>query len=78
MDNSNLPALTIDQIQDPNTLVIVQPWMDQTLRDAIESELRQLGKDSCDVSTTPINTPQFTLWYSPNLASMCTEANANY
>jgi 4-amino-4-deoxy-L-arabinose transferase-like glycosyltransferase len=78
VENPDLPASTVDRIQDPNTLVIIQPWMEQTLRTAIENELSQLGKSSCQVSTTPLNSPQFTLWYSPNLAFMCTEANENY
>jgi 4-amino-4-deoxy-L-arabinose transferase-like glycosyltransferase len=78
VDNPGLPAGTAERIQDPNTLVIIQPWMDKPLRDAMENELRQIGKESCPVSTTPQTAPQFTLWYSPNLASMCTEANGNY
>ncbi|HTX79153.1 MAG TPA: glycosyltransferase family 39 protein [Longilinea sp.] len=78
VETPDLPSATVERIKEDNTLVIIQPWMDETLRVAIEDELKQLGKSSCEVRDTPQTDPQFTLWYSPDMQGVCEEANQTY
>jgi 4-amino-4-deoxy-L-arabinose transferase-like glycosyltransferase len=75
VETPDLPTATVEQIEEDNTLVIIQPWMDETMRVSIEGELKQLGKSSCEVRDTPQSSPQFTLWYSPDMQGVCEEAN---
>ncbi|RME45449.1 MAG: hypothetical protein D6791_10715, partial [Chloroflexi bacterium] len=62
------PARAI--IADPNTLVIIKPWMEEAWQKAFEPALRGLGKVPCGIKTTTGDV-RFTLWHAPELAWLC-------
>ena len=77
-ESSELPEEEMELISQPNTVVIIQPWMDETVRLGLEDRLVETGKERCQVSDTPLTDPQFSIWYSPGLQDLCVRANADW
>jgi hypothetical protein len=77
-ESSELPEEEMELIYQANTVVIIQPWMDETVRLALEERLVETGKERCQVSDTPLTEPQFSIWYSPGLQDLCARANADW
>jgi hypothetical protein len=73
-----LPDWAVNRILEENTVVIIQPWMEDTLQEPIAASLSELGKVSCDVSNTPQVEPRFTFWYSPGYEKLCQVAATTY
>jgi hypothetical protein len=73
-----LPDWAVNRILEENTVVIIQPWMEDALQDPIAASLSELGKQSCDVSNTPQVDPRFTFWYSPGFEKLCEVAATTY
>jgi hypothetical protein len=65
-----LPASAAQALRDPNVLVIIKPWLDPAWQQALEPQLRGLGKQSCIVRATN-GDPRFALWHAPGLEWMC-------
>lgn len=65
-----------DAITRSATVVILQPWMEQPLREALEAILRDLGKKECLVKEGPLTQRVvFSLWLSPGREDLCRLAN---
>lgn len=72
------PLLDTDvasRIREDNTVVIIQPWMEEALRLGVEDSLRELGKEPCPVSDTLTTRVVFQLWLSRPYDSLCRRAN---
>jgi 4-amino-4-deoxy-L-arabinose transferase-like glycosyltransferase len=62
-------------IQEDNTVVIIEPWMEEGLRLGVEDSLRLLGKELCPVSDTPETGTVFRMWLSRPYDDLCRRAN---
>ena len=77
-EGSELPEVELGLISHLKTVVIIQPWMDETVRLGLEERLVDMGKVQCQVSDTPLTEPQFSFWYSPALEALCARANEDW
>jgi len=66
-----IPPASVQRILGPEMLVIIQPWMEEGLRAAVEDQLKMLGKLPCPVQDTPLTPPRFTLWVSSEQMQVC-------
>jgi hypothetical protein len=57
-------------ISNPNTVVIIKPWLEENWKRDLEASLVSLGKVSCDV-TTLRGTVRFKLWHSGGWGFLC-------
>jgi hypothetical protein len=71
LDTPQLPEEARVRLADPNTLVIVQPWLPESWHQSLSSQLEDLGKQSCPVSSAPGQHVVFMLWHGPDFASLC-------
>jgi hypothetical protein len=67
---ADLPAEARALIVDPNTLVVIKPWLTAGWRWDLEDGLRALGKVPCDIKTLKGRT-RFQLWHSGGWAMLC-------
>jgi len=68
--DANLPAEARALIADPNTLVVIKPWLTAGWRSDLEDGLRALGKVPCDIKTLK-GTTRFQLWHSGGWGMLC-------
>jgi hypothetical protein len=68
--DANLPAEARALIADPNTLVVIKPWLTASWRSNLEDGLRALGKVPCDIKTLK-GTTRFQLWHSGGWGTLC-------
>jgi hypothetical protein len=68
--DANLPAEARALVVDPNTLVVIKPWLTAGWRWDLEDGLRALGKVPCDVKTLKGRT-RFQLWHSGGWEMLC-------
>ncbi|NPV55360.1 MAG: hypothetical protein HPY76_01620 [Anaerolineae bacterium] len=59
------------RLADEDVFVIVQPWMAEDRRTAIEQHLAALGKRPCSIQNAPSVSPRFTLWMPPGRFDSC-------
>ena len=65
-----LPDADISLLSDRNTIIIVSPYMDPAIQQALDAPLLALGKAHCDILTAD-GQKQFVLYNSPDLPSAC-------
>jgi hypothetical protein len=70
INDPSLPESAAPLIADRNTLVIIKPWLDPTWQAALETPLRNLGKEPCPIRTTTGDV-RFTLWHAPDNGWLC-------
>jgi 4-amino-4-deoxy-L-arabinose transferase-like glycosyltransferase len=70
INDPSLPESAAPLIADRNTLVIIKPWLDPTWQAALETPLRDLGKEPCPIRTTTGDV-RFTLWHAPENRWLC-------
>jgi len=70
VSDSNLPESDRPLISAPESLVIIQPWLDAEWKSGLEAALRELGKVPCDIKTSN-GTVRFQLWHSEGLSWLC-------
>lgn len=70
-----LEAEVAGRIREDNTVVIIQPSMEESLRLAVEEALPELGKEPCPVSDTQDTRVVFVLWLSRPYDDLCRRAN---
>jgi hypothetical protein len=68
--DATLPPEARALIVDPNTLVVIKPWLAASWRSALEDGLRSLGKVPCDIKTLR-GTTRFQLWHSGGWGMLC-------
>jgi len=68
--DANLPTDARSLIADPNTLVVIKPWLTASWRRDLEEVLRALGKVPCDIKTLKGRT-RFQLWHSGGWDMLC-------
>lgn len=68
--SSDLPQWVLSRIQEENTVIIVQPWMTQEIKNQIEATLVAMGKANRNVRNTPSSAPRFAIWYSRDYADL--------
>lgn len=68
---SDLPEYAVQRILEEDTFVIVQPWMEEGLRQNVEHRLAELGKLPCPIQDVPQSEARFTLWFSSKWAWIC-------
>ncbi len=68
--DTNLPESAHAIIADPNSVVIIKPWLDAEWKRALAVSLQELGKVPCDVKTLR-GTVRFQLWHSGGLETLC-------
>jgi hypothetical protein len=57
-------------LADPNTLVMIKPWLEAEWQAALEAPLRSIGKEPCEMKTTGGDV-RFVLWHAPDLEKLC-------
>jgi hypothetical protein len=70
-DDGLFTSEAVDRIRNQETIVIVQPWMDQGKLAYLEAQIASLGKSSCVVRDTRKTDPRFTFWYSEKWKGLC-------
>ncbi len=65
----------VSTIQREETVVIIQPWMEEGLRRSLKAVLRRLGKVECQVREGLLTRVVFSLWLSPAYRDLCWRAN---
>ncbi len=78
VNSPDLPQWAVSRIQEENTMVILQPWMNQDIKEQIEATLVELDKVYCVVRNTPTSEPRFTLWYSRGYEDLCEHAQRTW
>jgi len=78
VETPELPQHALSLISRPETVVILQPWMDETTRHAIEVRLAGLGMKPCPVRDVPRKDIRFTFWFTPGMEALCERANADW
>lgn len=73
-ENPHLPDWAIARILEEDTVVILQPSMDESLQEPVKTYLQQLGRVSCVVRETPEADLRFVMWVPPGLEGLCTRA----
>jgi hypothetical protein len=68
-----IPLESIGRLANEETLVILQPWMNDELKLPIEEQLMILGKVRCDVRDTPEKDTRYTLWLDEKWGDICPE-----
>jgi hypothetical protein len=71
----SLPAQSLGQIQNENTVIIIQPWMDKQLQNGVNNELAKMGKKPCEVHNTTQQSWHFTIWLADKWTGICDVAN---
>ena len=59
------------RLADPQTLIILKPWLPEDWQQALGSQLAALGKEGCPVNRPNSQVPVFVLWHAPELAGLC-------
>ena len=75
VENASLENDVAAAIANPDTAVIIQPWMDRDLIEKLRAVLNALGKTECPVREAIGTDVRFSMWLSPELASLCRRAN---
>jgi len=57
-------------LADPNTLVMIKPWLEAEWQTALDAPLRSIGKEPCEMKTTGGDV-RFVLWHAPDLEKLC-------
>ena len=71
VSSSDLPQWAISRIREENTMIILQPWMTQEIKEQIEATLVDMDKVNCVVRDTPTSDPRFTVWYDRDYEDLC-------
>jgi hypothetical protein len=77
-ERPTLPQEALPLISQPDTVVIIQPWMDETVRVGLQVQLAGLGRRPCDVRDIPEKDVRFTFWFTPALEGLCQRANTDW
>jgi hypothetical protein len=78
VDSPDLPQWALSRIQEENTIIIVQPWMEQDIKEQIEATLVEMDKVNCVVRNTESSAPRFTMWYSRGYEGICQVAREDW
>lgn len=70
ISEGHLPESARLRIADPDTLVIIQPWMDAAWQSALGSAIGAAGKTPCPIRSTA-GQERFILWHDPALNALC-------
>jgi 4-amino-4-deoxy-L-arabinose transferase-like glycosyltransferase len=70
VEGPTLPEASIDLIKNPDTYIIIKPWMDEPLKTNLEIQINASGKESCDIHATNGDF-RFKLWHAPGLVELC-------
>ncbi len=68
---SELPPSVVDLIQNEDVGVIIQPWMREDWRAALETRLAEWNKKPCVIRDIPTTDPRFTIWWSERWSFTC-------
>ncbi len=68
--DTNIPDTARPLISDPNSVVVIKPWLGQSWKAALEASLRSLGKGPCDIKTLT-GRVRFQLWHSGGWTALC-------
>lgn len=71
MDGAAIPAAAEESIRARNTILIIQPGLDETWKAALASNLKDAGKQACEIMEATGKDIRFVMWHSPDLASLC-------
>jgi len=66
----NIPDAARPLISDPNSVVVIKPWLEEGWKAALEASLRSLGKSPCDIKTLT-GRVRFQLWHSGGWTALC-------
>lgn len=75
--SAELPADALPLIAEDDTVVILQPWMDEPVRLGLEARLAEIGRAPCQVRDIPQKDVRFTFWFTPALKGLCQRANTD-
>jgi 4-amino-4-deoxy-L-arabinose transferase-like glycosyltransferase len=70
VDSQSLPAASIELIKNPDSCIIIKPWMDESWKINLGTQLDALGKESCDIHATNGDI-RFKLWHAPGSTELC-------
>lgn len=66
-----LEAWAFELAAQPDTVVIVQPWLTEYEHQAIEMLLAETGKQVCPIKPTPFKEASFNMWLDPSRMDAC-------
>lgn len=66
-----LEAWAFDLANQPDTVVVVQPWLTEYEHQAIALLLAETGKQPCPVKPTPVKPASFTMWLDGSRMDAC-------
>lgn len=70
-NNGKIPPEAAKIIREPNTRVIIQPWIEPATRALLADQLLAAGKKACLIQDTPFTEPRFTLYVHPAWWRLC-------
>ncbi len=68
--DTNIPDAARPLISDPNSVVVIKPWLEEGWKAALEASLKSLGKGPCDIRTLT-GRVRFQLWHSGGWGALC-------
>jgi hypothetical protein len=68
--DTTIPQAARALISDPNSVVVIKPWLAEGWKAALEASLRSLGKGPCDIKTRT-GRVRFQLWHSGGWTALC-------
>lgn len=74
MDNGEISVELAARLQPVTTLVIIQPWMNEEKRLALEGQLTKMGKAGCEIHGDAQADIRFMVWAAPDSGWSCPTA----
>lgn len=70
IDEPRLSEASLEDLSQPDKLVIIKPWLDEEWKEILGGQLEQVGKVACAIKTESGDL-RFLLWHSGDLGWLC-------